>query len=208
MKLWQNILSIINAVGINPEDSEEQRLQKLILLITTILITLAGVIWGFFYFLFDEMIPALIPLSYSLLSVVNIAVLRISRSFKNFRFIQLLLTLLLPVLVMLALGGFINGSVVILWGLLAPVGALLCGGSRQAVNWFLSYFALIVLSAIIQPNLRTENNLPHGVILTFFVVNIGAVSTVIFLVLNYFVYLNILKKRVLSELSAIKGEQS
>ena len=113
--------------------------------------------------------------------------LRTSRSFKVFRFIQLLLTLLLPVLVMLALGGFINGSAVILWGLLAPIGALLCGSSRQALEWFLAFFASVVISAIIQPYLRTENNLPHEVVLAFFVVNTGAVSTVIFLVLNYFV---------------------
>ena len=113
--------------------------------------------------------------------------LRTSRSFKVFRFIQLLLTLLLPVLVMLALGGFINGSAVILWGLLAPIGALLCGSSRQALEWFLAFFASVVISAIIQPYLRTENNLPHEVVLVFFVVNISAVSTVIFLVLNYFV---------------------
>jgi signal transduction histidine kinase len=137
--------------------------------------------------LFDEPVPALIPFCYSLLSTVNLIVLRFSRSFKNFRFVQLLLTLLLPVLVMLALGGFVNGSAVILWGLLAPIGALLCGGSRQAFQWFLSYFALVLLSAFLQPYLRTENNLPHAVILSFFVINIGAVSTVIFLVLNYFV---------------------
>lgn len=185
--LWHKILSVITAIGIDHQDSEEQRLQKLILLITTILITIAGMIWGLFYFLFNEPKPALIPFSYSLLSIANLIMLRISRSFRNFRFVQLLLTLFLPFLVMLALGGFINGSAVILWGLLAPIGALLCGGARQALFWFLSYFVLVVFSAILQPYLRFENNLPHAVIISFFVINTGAVSTVIFLVLNYFV---------------------
>jgi signal transduction histidine kinase len=185
--LWQTIFSAVTAIGTNNKDSEEQRLQKLILLITTILITIAGFIWGLFYFLFDEAMPALIPFSYSLLSIANLIMLRISRSFRIFRFVQLLLTLFLPFLVMLALGGFIHGSAVVLWGLLAPIGALLCGGSRQALYWFLSYFALVVFSAVLQPHLRLENNLPHAVVLSFFVINIGAVSTVIFLVLNYFV---------------------
>jgi len=185
--LWQNFISVISKFGINPADSDEQRLQKLILLITSVLIAIAGIIWGLIYFLFDEQVPASIPLAYSILTVVNLTMLRVTHSFKVFRFVQLLMTLFLPVLVMLALGGFINGSVVILWGVLAPIGGLLCGSSRQAFSWFFAYFFLVIISAIIQPYLRTSNNLPHEVIITFFVVNIGAVSTVTFLVLNYFV---------------------
>jgi hypothetical protein len=39
---------------------------------------------------------------------------------------------------MLALGGYINGSAVIFWAFLAPIGALLGGQWRQALHWFLA----------------------------------------------------------------------
>jgi signal transduction histidine kinase len=76
---------------------------------------------------------------------------------------------------------------VILWSLLAPIGALLSGQLRQAIYWFIAFIFLVLLSGFIQPYIVTDNNLPAGVISFFFILNICAVSFITFLVLNYFV---------------------
>lgn len=186
--MWQAVLAFITKIGLKPDDDDDQRLQKLILLITTIMISIAGLIWGSVYLIFNEPGPALIPFSYSILSVVNLIILRINHSFRFFRFTQLLLTLLLPTLVMMALGGFVPGSVVILWGMLAPIGALLCGRPRESIYWFFAFLASVFVSAIVKPYLRPGNNLPHEVIVIFFIINIGAVSAIAFLVIKYFVH--------------------
>jgi signal transduction histidine kinase len=90
-------------------------------------------------------------------------------------------------MLMISLGGFISGSAVIFWGVLAPIGALLCGSSRQAWYWFTAYIFAIVVSGIIQPDINHNNNLPGYIIIIFFVINVGAVSTIAFITLSYFV---------------------
>jgi signal transduction histidine kinase len=88
---------------------------------------------------------------------------------------------------MIALGGYINGSAVIVWSILAPIGALLSGQLRQAKFWFFAFIFLVILSGFLQPYLRTNNVLSENVIVLFFIINISTVSFITFLVLNYFV---------------------
>jgi signal transduction histidine kinase len=149
--------------------------------------SIAGIIWSLFYLILNEVTASVIPVSYSVISAVNISILIFTKKFRYFRVVQLLLTLLLPFSLMIALEGFITGSAVILWGLLAPIGALLCGESKNAKYWFIAFVLTIVISGIIQPFLPQTNNLPDNVIYSFFVINISAVSAVIFIVFKYFV---------------------
>jgi signal transduction histidine kinase len=183
----KNILPALKRIGIIPEDDEETRLRKSLLVITSILISVAGLIWSFIYILLNETTASFIPFSYSVLSAINITILIFTKRFRYFRFVQLTLTLLLPFLLMISLGGFIKGSAVILWGLLAPVGALLCGSSNSAKNWFIAFILSVIISGMVQPYLSFVNNLSETVINIFFIINIAAVSAVIYVVLDYFV---------------------
>ena len=183
----QNILPALKRIGISPEDNDETRLQKSLLVITSILIGIAGIIWGLIYVLLNETAASFIPISYAILSAINIIILIFTQRFSFFRSFQLALTLLLPFLLMIALGGFIKGSAVILWGLLAPIGALLCGSSDYAKKWFAAFVLSVIVSGIIQPYLRETNNLPENAVYIFFMINIAAISAVAFVVINYFV---------------------
>lgn len=135
----------------------------------------------------NEITAASIPVFYAVFSSINIAVLNVTKKFNYFRFIQLFLTLILPFFLMMALGGFIEGSAVILWGLLAPIGALLCGKSDKAKYWFGAFVLSIIISGVIQPYLTKTNPLPGTFVFSFFVINISAVSATIFITFNYFV---------------------
>jgi guanylate cyclase len=53
--------------------------------------------------------------------------------------------------------------------------------------WFAVYLLLVLVSSLIQPNLRADNNLPALVRLAFFLMNIGAISTVAFALLYVFI---------------------
>ena len=192
----QVILPAIRRIGVKPEDDDETKLRKSILVSTTILISSAAIVWGLIYLSFSETFPAAIPLSYTLLSLISLIALAFIKKFKFFRFTQLLMILLLPFVLMISLGGFISGSVVILWGVLAPIGALLCGKSKQAWYWLAAYIFSIVVSGFIQPAISHSNNLPGYIIIIFFTINVGAVSTITYIALNYFVK----KKDLLIEL--------
>jgi len=81
---------------------------------------------------------------------------------------------------MLALGGFINGSAVVLWSLICPLGAMLFDDHRKAPPWFLAFGFLVVLSGVIQPFQRVSNNLSSSVATFFF-------SFLVFMMVYYFV---------------------
>ena len=183
----RQVVSIVSRVGADPNDSDDVRLQKTLLVSGSFMFILAGAAWGVMYLAFGESLAGSIPLGYSMVSLLSFIVFALTRRYRFYRFSQLLLILLLPFLLMLALGGFVNSSAVILWSLICPLGALLFDEPRHAPYWFAAYAGLVVISGFLQPYVRTANSLPPGLILFFFVMNIGAVSAIIFVLLYYFV---------------------
>jgi guanylate cyclase len=175
-------------IAADPSDGEELRLQKTLLVSASTMIVLAGLLWSAIYFWFDEFLAALIPFIYCVVSTVSIIFYSLTRRYQFFRFSQLLLILLLPFLLMLALGGFVNSSAVILWSLLSPLGALLFSKPGRAPRWFAAYALLVIISGFLQPYVRQTNNLSATVITAFFVMNIVAISAIAFVLVYYFVH--------------------
>jgi signal transduction histidine kinase len=120
-------------------------------------------------------------------------------SFGPFRLVQLLLILLLPFLLMLALGGYVLGSAVIVWAFLAPLGALLCWNTRRAHLMFALFVAQLILAGLLSPHLRADNNLPDVAIVGFFILNVGVVSIMAFAALLHFVKQKDLAMRLVQE---------
>jgi signal transduction histidine kinase/DNA-binding response OmpR family regulator/HPt (histidine-containing phosphotransfer) domain-containing protein/PAS domain-containing protein len=187
MNSLQKISAAALQMGAAPNDDGETRLRKKLLVASVFLILPAGMIWGAIYLLAGERTAGFLPLLYALLSLLNLLVFGRTRRYELFRFNQLLLILVIPWLLMVALGGFVASSAVILWGLLAPIGAMIFAGPRSARRWFLAYAALVIVGGLLEPILRSGNSLPPGLITAFFVMNIGAPSAIVFFLLYYFV---------------------
>jgi guanylate cyclase len=186
--IMKSLAKSIQRIGIKPEDSDELQLQKTILLISSLMVASAAILWGIIYYAFGHTVAASIPLTYSALSFLSISIFALGRQYQLFRFSQLLLLLLLPFVLMIALGGFVNSSAVILWSLTSPVGAILFLGRRQAIGWFIAYITLVVGSGLLQLLPRQITPLPPNLIVTFFVMNIIGVSAVVFVLLQYFLH--------------------
>jgi signal transduction histidine kinase/CheY-like chemotaxis protein/PAS domain-containing protein len=174
-------------IGAAPDDSEETRLRKRLLVASVFLVLPAGLIWGLVYLLFGETMAGFLPLLYAALSLLNLLVFNRTRRYATFRFIQLLLVLLIPWMLMVVLGGFVASSAVVLWGLLAPIGAVIFDEPRSAVRWFLGYVVLVLAGGLLGPLLRTGNSLSPELITAFFMLNIGVPSAIVFALLSYFV---------------------
>ena len=170
-----------------PDDGPETRLQKTLLVLSSILFSLAGVIWGAIYLLAGETVAGSIPLSYALISSLSLIYFAVTKRFKPYRLSQILLILLLPTFLMISLGGFRTGSAVILWAVVAPLGALLFASRTRAHIWLGIYLLILASMGVLEPYLPARNNLPPWMVTTFFVLNIGAVTVVFYLVLNHFV---------------------
>ncbi len=174
-------------IGANPGDSDDIRLQKTLLLLSSLMMASLAICWGLIYVAFGEYLAGTIPLFYSFLSFLSIISFAFTRRYLFFRFSQLLLPLLLPFFLMIVLGGFDNSSAVVLWSLSCPLGAMVFADRRQAIGWFMAFLGLVILGALLEPFIQTTSNLSPVMRTIFYVMNIGCTSTVVFVLLQYFV---------------------
>ncbi len=186
MKQIRRIETYIENLAVTQDDRDEVRAQKVLVVTFALLIIPAGLLWGFTYVAVGEVVAGLIPITYSILTLINIAYLRYRGGFNTFRFIQVLFYMLAPFFLMLSLGGYVNGSAVILWSIIGPIQALFVSGRQSGFRWFVVYIVTLILAALLQPYLRSTNNLSPQFIIVFFVMNLGAVSAIMFVVLQYF----------------------
>ena len=171
-----------------PTDSPVERTNKGVLLITAIIIAFLAIFWGSSYVALGYPLSGAIPLGYAFISFISILYFFVSRQFAFFRFSQLLLILLLPFLLQWSLGGFANGSVVMIWAFFTPLAAMLFADTRQATRWLYAFLALTLVSALIDgwvaERVAPMDSLPNTV---FFALNMGFGFASVFLILNYFV---------------------
>lgn len=210
----KTLITLIGRIGLDTSDSDETALRKrlaVVLCTGTLPLTL---LWSVIYLAVGAPIAAAIPGFYTTFTPINTAIFAHTRNFTFYRFSQLLLILLLPWLVTLSLGGFKQSSVVIIWAALCPLGSLLLEDLRSTSFWIVGFVALLILSAALQPVLSPAA-LPELFITWFFVLNVGAVVTITFGLLYYFVgrrnffqqqaemlLLNILPKEISAALKA------
>jgi len=175
-------------VGALPSDSEELRARKSVLVLSSVLMATLACVWVITYAVLGLWVSAAIPFVYQVATAVSIFTFARTRRYTLFRESQLVLPLLLPFALQWSLGGFENSSAMCLWAFTSPVGALVFVGARQAVPWFVAFVGLVVFSAAIDPALADgAPDIPRGVVVTFFALNILGLATTVFAVLQYFV---------------------
>ena len=174
--------------GALPSDSEELRLRKSVLVLSSTLMATLSFAWVITYGALGLWTSAAIPAAYQVASAISLYVFARYRRYIVFRESQLLMSLLLPFALQWSLGGFETGSAVCLWGVTSPLGALLFAGARQSVAWFAAFVALVGVSAGLDPILADgAPDVPQGVVVTFFALNILGVSMTAYALLQYFV---------------------
>src|ERR1700722_7853293 len=180
------LITLIGLIGLDTSDSDETALRKrlaVVLCAGTLPLTL---LWSAIYLAVGAPIAAAIPGFYTAFTPINTVIFAHTRNFRFYRFTQLLLILLLPWLVTLSLGGFKQSSVVIIWAALCPLGSLLLEDLRSTSFWIVGFVVLLIVSAALQPALSPAA-LPDSFVTWFFVLNLGAVITITFGLLYYFV---------------------
>ena len=164
------------------------------------LFALAGLLWALFYYYYGAVNSALIPGSYSLVSILSLLLFRWHKNFTVFRAIQLTLILLLPCLLHLSLGGFISSSAIIIWCTLCPLGALAFHNTKAATYWFLLFLLVVVATFFFENSLfPAEIKLPDKLVKLLFLLNILSVTFLIFFLLRFSVNQNEIVKEELKQ---------
>ena len=130
-------------IGADPRDDEDVRLRKALLVLICVLILPISLVWGAIYLAFG-VTAGLIAWLYLLISVGAIAIFARTRDTERFLRVELLDILLAPTISMAFVGGFLPSGAVGLWGILAPLGALVFNGARSGVRWFVAFVALFL----------------------------------------------------------------
>jgi signal transduction histidine kinase len=173
----------MEALSCHPGDDDETRARKANFTLAILGVIPAGILWGVIYLAVDARLAALVPLGYSLISTANLMLLRGTRNFPLFQNVSLVLILGLPFLLQWNLGGFINGSVVVVWSFFAPLLAVLFLTRRATLSWFSSFALLVVVSAFAP---LPSRSLPDWFVATMFVLNLTTVSALVFSILVSF----------------------
>ena len=186
--LFTGRLGALLQLGIRPTDSRDDRLRKQSLVLTALLITVLATPYVVAFLVLGLPASAAVPFAYQVISVLSLIWFARTGSLTFLRVSQLGAMLILPFVLQWTLGGFVNGSAVMVWAFVSPIGALALYPPRRAVWFFAGYLGLTVLSAAIDPLLSAHApSLPDWLRLAFFLLNIGALSTVTYIVLQYFV---------------------
>ena len=173
-------------IGADAGESSDVALQRRLLILLSVGTLPMTALWSAIYFLAGAPLAAAVPATYTVVAPINTLIFSWTRNLRVYRFTQLLMTLILPWLVTISLGGFRESSVVIIWAALCPLISLLVEDLRETVLWIVGFVLLLVATAIMQPYLKPVG-LPDAFVTWFFVLNLGTVIGIVFVFMHYFV---------------------
>jgi guanylate cyclase len=183
--LW--LPSPLARIGQRPHETEEERLLRLVGVVSllvggTFVLLLCG-----FYWLFDEAVAASVAFIY-LLSLLTSGVLWSYGVLGLYQWALLMriLALLNPFLSTWLLGGLINAGLVAAWGSFALLSTLVYAPRRIGL-WILAYLALLTFTVLAQPLWRSTNNFPQPVITFMVAFNVGGTAVLSVAAMAYFV---------------------
>jgi adenylate cyclase len=181
------LLDRVLSIGADPRDSADLRFRKRLLVGIAVVILPVAFVWGCLYWAIGEHVVALTPWGYLAGSAISLAVFARTRRFAFLRTAQLSLILIAPALGMVLVGGLDESSSVILWSLLAPLGALAFDRPSRAWPWFAAFIVTTVLALVLSEVVRPDAaDLPDWFVLTFDVLNIFVVFLVAMILLVTF----------------------
>lgn len=178
-----------------PVDSEEEpyaqekKLHRDLLIFACAFMNLAVVLWLAIYWAMGLHFSTNVPLGYQVISVASLVHFSKYKNFELFRFVQLSLFLFVPFVMQWSIGSAVTASGVMLWALLAPIGALVVKGWRDSIPWFIAYMVMTVVSGGFDYYLG--NGDASGVAMKtigfFFALNFAAMSSIIYFLVRHFV---------------------
>ena len=141
------VLARLARIGADPQDDDDMRARKALLVLISVLILPVALLWAVLYLAFGSPV-GWVPLAYFAILLASIVVFSRTRDFGRFLRVGQVAILLAPTLSMIPLGGFLDSGGVGLWGILAPLGALVFSDVRTAARWYVAYLVVFLGSGI------------------------------------------------------------
>jgi adenylate cyclase len=175
----------LTGIGADPRDDEDLPQKKSLLVLLAVLILPVSIVWGTCYLAFGSPV-GIIPFVYFAVSIGSLLIFAKTKQFGPFLTMQLLDILLTTTIGQMFSGGFLPAGGVGLWGILAPLGALVFLEVRQAIRWFIGFLCAFVLLGIAGEAFFPPAPVPHWFTTAMLALNIVGTGTIAFTVLASF----------------------
>jgi guanylate cyclase len=173
-------------VGADPADDDDLRARKALLVLISVLILPVAALWGALYLALGSPV-GVVPLVYFGVLLGGIAVFSRTRDFPWLLRVGQVDILLAPTLSMIPLGGFLASGGVGLWGILAPLAALVFDDVRSAVRWYVAWVVVFLGSGIAGELIGPVwDPLPGWFTTTMLALNIAVGGAIVFTLLAVF----------------------
>lgn len=167
--------------------SSEEIEHRTLALTIIVFITLLDFTYNLAFFLFGGRFTWWTTFAYFVVSTTNLLIFRYKGNFRRFRNIQIVLTILLPLIAQITHGGFTGGSGVVLAAFLAPLGTLMFASVSTARRTFFAYVLALLVAGVWEYFAQPDpNNLPAEVHLLFFEFNFAFTAAVAYFLMEGF----------------------
>jgi guanylate cyclase len=187
-------------VGADARDDEDTRLRKALLVLISLLILPIALVWGTLYLALGAHAGYLAYLYFGVVLGANLIFAR-TRDLAFLLRIQLVAILFAPTSSMIPLGGFLASGGVGLWGVLAPLGALVFDDVRAGVRWFIAFLVVFLASGLVGEVFGGPSTLPAWFLSTMIALNVVVGGSIVFTLLALFA------KQRQDALVALRSEQ-
>lgn len=180
------LVARLKLVGSDPDDDEDLRARKALLVLISMLILPVAALWAALYLAFGSPV-GWAPVAYFIVLAGSIAVFSRTRNFPWLLRVGQVAILFAPTLSMIPLGGFLGAGGVGLWGILAPLGALVFDRVASAVRWYAA-FAVVFLGSGIAGEIvgPVSPQVPRWFTTTMLALNIAVGGAIVFTLLAVF----------------------
>jgi adenylate cyclase len=184
--IGERVLARLARIGADPQDDDDTRAGKALLVLISALILPISLLWAALYLAFGSPV-GWVPLVYFVTLLAAMVVFSRNRNFAQFLRVGQVAILLAPTLSMIPLGGFLDSGGVGLWGVLAPLGALVFSDVRTAARWFVAWVVVFLGSGLAGELLGgVSPTVPQWFTSTMLALNITVGGTIVFTLLALF----------------------
>jgi len=176
----------LKPIGADPEDDEDLRARKALLVLISVLILPVAGLWAALYLSFHSPV-GWAPVAYFAVLAGSIVVFSRTRNFLWLLRVGQIAILFAPTLSMIPLGGFLGAGGVGLWAILAPLGSLVFERVETAVRWYVAFVVVFLGSGIageiVDP---VSPEVPRWFTTTMLALNITVGGAIVFTLLAVF----------------------
>ena len=182
------LCDLVTRIGASPGETEDERIRRLIWLVTLLLASPIGYVTAFAFIVLDCRPAATLMLAGALFwtgQILFLAVLR--RGLNALALGSQLSCVLVSLAGVVVMGGPVHSGGLAFLGLIGPLYALAFPSRRRAVLVFAVYIASLAVGAVLSDRVSWARPLPPAVNLVFFGIVLTIVSGFVFAALYYFV---------------------